>query len=167
METHNDIQLRPRFYKDIEENIDVVRQKFVDYSKNVSPEYLIKIRNNHIQFTIRGEKQKYWSPYLTIELEEQEGNEKNWTHIRGLFGPAQTLWTFFMFLHFIIVGIFLVFLMFTYSHWAIHQPIKTDLIVVSLMVVCWVLLYFIGRQTRANGFGQMDELHDEFNKIIG
>lgn len=56
--------------------------------------------------------------------------------------------------------------MFTYSDWVVHQPIKGDLLVVGLMVVCWVLLYVIGRQTRANGYGQMEELEEEFTKII-
>jgi 4-amino-4-deoxy-L-arabinose transferase-like glycosyltransferase len=166
METNNDIRLRPRFYKDIEENIDLVRQKFVDYAKQVPPGFLIKIRPNHIQFTIQGEKQHYWSPHLSIELEEKEGNEKNATHIRGLFGPAQTLWTFFVFLHFIIAGIFLVFLMFCYSNYMLHQPIRTAVIVMTLMLACWVLLYFVGRKTRANGYGQMKELEEEFNKIV-
>lgn len=166
MESHNDIRLRLWFYKDIDENIEQVRQKFVDYAQHISPGFLMKIRNNHIQFTIHGSKQKYWSPHLSIELEEKEGNEKNATHIRGLFGPAQTMWTFFIFLHFIIAGIFLVFLMFTYSDWVVHQSIKGDLLVVGLMVICWVLLYVIGRQTRANGYDQMEELELEFTKII-
>jgi hypothetical protein len=167
METHNDIRLRPRFYKDIDENIDLVRQKFVTYAKQVPPGFLIKIRPNHIQFTIQGEKQYYWSPHLSIELEEKEGNEKNATHIRGLFGPAQTLWTFFVFLHFVIAGVFLVFSMFAYSNWSLHQSVKSNVLVIASMIVCWVLLYFIGRQTRANGYGQMEELEREFNKIVG
>lgn len=166
METHNDIRLRPRFYKDIDENINVVRQKFIDYAQKVSPDFMMKIRNNHIQFTIRGDKQKYWSPYLSIELEEKEENSKKSTHIRGLFGPAQTMWTFFMFLHFIVAGILLVFLMFAYSDWMLHQPLKKDWIVIALMIVCWVLLYIIGRQIKVNGYGQMKELEQEFNKII-
>ncbi|WP_162127253.1 hypothetical protein [Flavobacterium phycosphaerae] len=166
METHNEIRLRPRFYMDIEENIDLVRQKFVDYAKHVPPGFLIKIRPNHIQFSIQGEKQKYWSPHLSIEFEEKEINNKTVTHIRGLFGPAQTLWTFFVFLHFIIAGILLVFLMFAYSNWMLHQSLKGDLMVILLMVISWGLLYFIGRQTRANGYGQMEELEREFYKIM-
>jgi hypothetical protein len=167
MNTENSIRLRLRFYKDIEENIEVVRQKFVDYSKVISPDYLMKIRNNHIQFTIRGEKQRYWSPYLSVELEEKEGNEKNATHVRGLFGPAQTMWTFFIFLHFIIAGIFLTFLMFAFSDYALKQSIVNDVIIMISMVICWILLYVIARQTRANGYGQMEELEKECQKIIG
>lgn len=42
----------------------------------------------------------------------------------------------------------------------------TDFIVMGLMIFCWILLYFIGRQTRENGYSQMEELEAEFNKII-
>lgn len=167
MNTENSIRLRLRFYKDIDENIEVVRQKFVDYSKVISPDFLMKIRNNHIQFTIRGEKQRYWSPYLSVELEEKEGNEKKATHIRGLFGPAQTMWTFFIFLHFIIAGIFLTFLMFAFSDYALKQSIVNDVIIMISMIICWILLYVIARQTRVNGYGQMEELEKECQKIIG
>jgi hypothetical protein len=49
----------------------------------------------------------------------------------------------------------------------LHQSVKGNLMVITLMIISWLLLYFIGRQTRANGFGQMEELEKEFNKIIG
>jgi len=166
MNTEDSIQLRLRFYKDVDENIDVVRQKFIDHTKVVSPDFLMKIRNYHIQFTIKGEKQRYWSPHLSIQLEEKEGSEKTATHIRGLFGPAQTMWTFFIFLHFIVAGVFVTFIMFAFSDYALNQPITSDVITLLIMVVCWVLLYIIARQTRVNGYGQMEELEKECQKII-
>lgn len=166
MEADKSIALRLRFYKDLDETVDIVRQKFIDYKSRLPKDYLMKIRNNHIQFTIVGEKQKYWSPYLTVELEEKEGSEGKATHIRGLFGPAQTLWTFFIFLHFIIAGIFLVFLMFAYSDYLLKTSLTKDLTIMGLMVACWILLYFIGRQTRENGYPQMEELEREFLKVL-
>jgi hypothetical protein len=48
----------------------------------------------------------------------------------------------------------------------LHQSVKVDFLIILLMTICWVLLYFIGRQTRANGYGQMEELEQELNKII-
>lgn len=166
METDNKIRLRLRFFKDIEENIDVVRQKFIDYRKVISTDFYIKIRENYIQFTISGEKQQYWSPHLSIVLEEMEGNEKNATHIRGLFGPAQTMWTFFMFLHFFIAGTFLLFAMFAYSNYTIKEPIMMDLIIMFVMVFVWFLLYVIARQLREKGNDQMKDLENEFEKIM-
>ena len=166
METDNEIRLRLRFFKDIEENIDVVRQKFIDYRKVISTDFYIKIRENYIQFTISGEKQQYWSPHLSIVLEEMEGNEKNATHIRGLFGPAQTMWTFFMFLHFFIAGTFLLFAMFAYSNYTLKEPIMMDLIIMFVMVFVWFLLYVIARQLREKGNDQMKDMENEFEKIL-
>ncbi len=166
MKKSSSIPLRPRFQIDVEENIDSVRQKFVEHKTSVSAGIFMKIRNYHIQYTFSGERQKYWSPHLSIDLEEKEGNEKNATHIRGMYGPAQTLWTFFMFLHFIIAGVFILFMMFAISNVMIHKPFTNDIIVMTLMVFCWFLLYFIARQIRTNGYDQMRELEEEFNKII-
>ncbi|OWP77166.1 hypothetical protein BWK62_02025 [Flavobacterium oreochromis] len=126
----------------------------------------MKIRRNHIQFTIGGVKQRYWSPYLTIELEEKEGSRGQATHIRGLFGPAQTMWTFFIFMHFMVAGIFTVFMMFAISDYMLKKSLISDFIVMGLMVFSWILLYILGRQTRENGYGQMNELEQEFLKII-
>ncbi len=166
METEKKIRLRLRFYKDVAENCTQVRDKFVNYRKNLSPDYVMKIRNNHIQFTIGGDKQKYWSPYLTVELEEKEIEGTLGTHIRGLFGPAQTLWTFFIFMHFIVAGIFLTFSMFAFSDYSLNKPIKSDLIIMFVMTIVWFLLYVVARQTRENGHDQMDELEDVFLKIM-
>lgn len=166
MNTGASIALRLRFYKDVDATIEMVRQKFIDYKTLLPSDYQMKIRKNHIQFTIVGEKQRYWSPYLTIELEEKEGSNGNATHIRGLFGPAQTMWTFFIFLHFIIAGIFLVFSMFAFSNYILKTSFTKELIIASLMILCWILLYLIGRQTRVNGYDQMEELEKEFYKII-
>ncbi|MGR3789392.1 hypothetical protein ACUXZJ_00490 [Flavobacterium sp. TN-1] len=166
METENTINLRLRFYKDIDETVEGVRQKFIDYKSQISPDYVMKIRRNHIQFTIGGLKQRYWSPYLTIELEEKEGSNGQATHLRGLFGPAQTMWTFFIFMHFMVAGVFIVFMMFAISDYMLKKSITSDFIVIGLMFFCWILLYILGRQTRENGYGQMNELEQEFLKII-
>jgi hypothetical protein len=166
METPNDIRLRLRFYEDVEDNIAVVREKFVNYRKHLSSDFMMKIRNNHIQFTIAGAKQRYWSPYLTVELEEKTEQDAPMTHIRGLFGPAQTLWTFFIFMHFIVAGIFLTFAMFAFSDYTLHKPLTMDFTLMFIMVIVWFLLYVIARQTRENGYGQMHELEEVFLAIL-
>jgi hypothetical protein len=167
MDTQQEVRLRLRFFKDLEQNIAEVREKFVNYrQKNKSTDFLMKVRNNHIQFTFSEGKRHYWSPHLSIELEEKEGNEKNATHIRGLFGPDQTLWTMFMFLHFIVAGVFTLFGMFAYSNYTLNEPMLMDFIVMLIMVIVWFLLYVIARQIREKGHEQMDELEAIFLDII-
>ncbi len=162
METAKTVRLRLRFYIDLAEEINLVRKKFEDYAEKVSRDFKISVCEDHIWLNVIGEKRQYWSPHLHIELESRD----NHTHIRGLFGPAQTLWTFFMFLHFLVAGVFIIFGMILYSNITLNQPFAMDLLVMGLMVIVWFLLYFIARQIRSNGYGQMDELEALFHKIL-
>jgi hypothetical protein len=108
-------------------------------------------------------KRKYYSPHLHIELLE---NEDKTTHVKGLFGPDQTVWTFFMFLHFVIAGIFLIFAMIAYSNWALKKPIGFDFGIMALMVVFWFALYFQARINRKKCMPQMEELEKLMHKVL-
>ncbi len=163
MDANNEIRLRLRFYKDVDDNIENVQQKFENYSKNDLTDFAINVHENHIWFYAVGIKKRYWSPHLHLQLEPKTEKE---THIRGLFGPDQTLWTFFMFLHFIVAGIFTIFAMFAYSNYTLKQPVTLDVLIMLLMVIVWFLLYFIAREVRKKGNEQMNEMEHLFLKII-
>jgi len=160
MDANNEIRLLLRFYKDVDENIADVLQKFENYKKNCTLDCHLKIKYHHIWMNVPESKREYWSPHLHLEL---ESNETNGTHIRGLFGPEPTLWTLFMFLHFIVAGIFVIFSAIAYSNYVLKQPATMDLIVMLLMVIVWFLLYFIAKQIR---FKQMNELEGKFFEVL-
>lgn len=166
MDAINEIRLRLRFYKDVEENIDIVREKFENFKENGTHDCHLKMEQNHIWINMPHGKRNYWSPLLHLELESKYENE-NETHIRGLFGPEPNLWTLFIFLHFIVAGIFIIFSVMAYSNHFMKQPYKMDLIVMMLMVIVWFLLYFIARQVRYKGYEQMNELEARFLEILG
>jgi hypothetical protein len=163
MNAENEVRLRLRFYKDVAESITTVRQKFEDYKDKCPYDYSIKVNENHIWLHIIGIDKHYYSPHLHLELEEKSENE---THIRGLFGPDPTLWTLFMFLHFIVAGVFLIFGLFLYSNITMKQPIFMNGMVMLLMVIVWFGLYFLAKQIREKGNDQMNDLEKLFNQII-
>ena len=49
MDTQHEIRLRLRFFKDISENIEIVRQKFIDYSKTFL-KFLKALLYSHIKY---------------------------------------------------------------------------------------------------------------------
>lgn len=163
MDANHEIRLRLRFYKDVDDSIENVQQKFELYSKKELTDFIINVHENHIWFYVVGIKKRFWSPHLHLQLEPKTENE---THIRGLFGPDQTLWTFFMFLHFIVAGVFTIFAMIAYSNYTLKQPVFMDVMVMIAMVLVWFLLYFIARQIRRKGNGQMNEMEHLFLEII-
>ena len=163
MDANNEIRLRLRFYKDVEETVDAVRQKFENYKNNGNEDCNIKIKHTHIWMNIPEGKREYWSPHLHLELEPKDNSG---THIRGLFGPDPTLWTLFMFLHFMVAGIFVIFSGIAYSNYVLKQPTTMNLIIMVLMVAVWFLLYFIAKQIRYKGNGQMNELEGKLLEIL-
>jgi hypothetical protein len=163
MDANNEIRLRLRFYKEVDQNIDSLRQKFILFTNTNSPDYILKIKEYHIWINIKGIKKAYWSPHLHLEMESKGENQ---THIRGLFGPDPNLWTFFMFLHFIIAGTFIIFCGIAYSDYILKAPTAADFIVMSLMVFAWFLLYVIAKQIRSNGEKQMNDIEKVFLEIL-
>lgn len=163
MNAENEIKLRLRFYKDVNETFEVLKKKFEIHRDNQPKDYNIRVNDEHIWFHFKGEHKHYWSPHLHLELEEKENKI---THIRGLFGPDSTLWTLFMFLHFVIAGIFIIFGMIAYSNYTLDEPIIMDIIIMFIMIMIWGLLYVIARQIREKGNDQMNYLEQEFLSII-
>jgi hypothetical protein len=163
MNTNNQIRLRLRFYKDVNQDIDSLRQKFIHFTIASSPDYILKIKDYHIWINVKGLKRAYWSPHLHLEMESKGNNQ---THIRGLFGPDPNLWTFFMFLHFMIAGTFIIFCGIAYSHYVLKESTASDLVVLSIMTFAWFLLFVVAKQIRSNGENQMYDIEKTFLEII-
>lgn len=163
MEIENTIALRPSFSKDVDKSMEEILENAAKIKLEVKEDYSIKISGHHIFFFITLAKRKYYSPHLQIELTV---NEDKTTNIKGLYGPDQTVWTFFMFLHFIIAGIFLIFSMITYSHWRLKQSTTLDFIIMGLMVVFWFALYFQARINRKKCQPQMHKLDALMDRVI-
>ena len=159
----NEIRLRLRFYRDVNDPVAVLKEKFQAHRDSQPYDYSVKVNDEHIWFHFKGEKKQYWSPHLHLELESKEDNT---SHIRGLFGPDSTLWTLFMFLHFVVAGIFTIFGMIAYSNYTLNAPMMMNLVVMFIMVLVWFLLYVIARQIREKGYEQMNELENAFLRII-
>ena len=162
MEPEKSIALRPRFEVESKKSVEQILERAKNLKSELKSDYQIKIIDEHLYFYFSKEKRKYYSPFLHLELEADEGK----TIIKGLFGPEQLLWTLFMFLHFIVAGLFLVFSMMAYTHWSLNQSIVLDVVVMTFMVVFWILLYVIARINREKGVPQMHELEDLIHKVL-
>ena len=162
MEPEKSIALRPRFEVESKKTVAEILEKAKQLKTELKADYQIKIIDEHLYFYFSKEKRKYYSPFLHLELEAEEGKTK----VKGLFGPEQLLWTLFMFLHFIIAGLFLVFAMMAYTHWSLKQSVVLDVVVMTFMVVFWILLYVIARINREKGVPQMHELEDLMYKVL-
>ncbi|MCK8481337.1 GTP-binding protein [Psychroserpens algicola] len=154
--TTNTIILRPRFKFKVNHNNEELLNLFED-EKRTSASFIISRVDNHIFIKIPKEKQHFWSPQLHLEIDSHE--TENSSTIYGLFGPNPTVWTLFMFLHFVVAGLWIAFAIWTYVNWNLDTDYTIQLFLTLLMVVIWFALYFGGRLGKRSGMREMHELH--------
>jgi hypothetical protein len=149
------IALRPRFQKLLDHNKEVVIAAF-QQEKEGDSTFVISIVDDHIFIKLPRRLQHYWSPQLHLEVNDLSENS---TKMYGLFGPNPTVWTMFMFLHFVVATVFFVFGIWAYSNWSLEQSYAIQLFLTLMTVVIWFALYFFGRLGRLRGKPQMQDLN--------
>ena len=103
---------------------------FTNLTKEEYIENLKKyINDNPDQFTgrinseistiyVKNDNQNYWKPNLSLSLNEEDKT----TVIRGVFGPSSSVWTFYMFMYFLLSVALMVF----GSMYFLEKEIKTN-----------------------------------------
>lgn len=162
MSLPNDIVLRPRFKFEIPRNNQSVLNDF-EQAKTTQSDFIITRLDDHVFIKFPKHKQHFWSPQLHLEINEAD---KDSCLLYGLFGPNPTVWTLFMFLHFMVAGLFIAFAIWAYSNWALNNSFAIQLSLMLLMVVIWFALYFAGSIGKASSKNEMHKLNDFMNHIL-
>ena len=158
--TINEIILKPRFKIFLEQDNESVLKKLIEILQSKNCDYICKISNDHIFIDLPSNKQKIWSPQLELVIEKaQKGSV-----IRGLFAPKPSVWTLFIFLHFVTAISFFIFFALAYANYAAGNDNKFWVFFMGLMVFLWFFLYFLGQLGKRKAKKQMEELND-FLKI--
>ncbi len=149
----NDIVLRPRFQFELSGTKEELLQSF---EKSQVEPFLVQRLDEHIFIKFNENNHHFWSPQLHIEIDEID--IKN-SKLYGVFGPNPSLWTFFMFLHFGVVTVFIILGIWAYSSAALDKTYGLQLGLMAFMAVLWCTLYFFGRAGKQKGKPQMQELY--------
>ena len=158
----NNIILRPRFQIELTQNNEEILKIFEE-TKTSQKEFIVSRIDDNVYIKIPKREQHFWSPQLHLEIMEIE---KDKCTVFGLFGPNPTVWTLFMFLHFIVAGLFLSFGIWAYSNWSLDNDFAIQLFIALMMIVVWFALYFGGRIGKATGKRQMHLLNNFMNKTL-
>jgi len=159
---NNEIVLRPRFKFDVEINNEDLLSRF-ESKKNNQNNFIVTRIDDHVFIRFPKDQQHYWSPQLHLEINEKENCSST---VHGLFGPNPTIWTMFMFFHFIVAGLFIAFAIWAYTNFTLDNPYAMQLFLTLFMVVIWFALYLIGRMGKSKGENEMSALNNFMKKTI-
>lgn len=152
--------VRPRFRKNIKVSLEALKKEIMQEIAKSDACFGSEV-DNHIVIKIPKEEQHYWSPQLSLSLEEEEGG----TLIRGLYGPAPNVWALFAFGYgaFSVLGLFHLIIGFS-----IFQMDKgsTVLWLASIEPIMILLLYIAAQMGQKKGAEQLYRLHFFFEGIV-
>ncbi len=155
MEISKNIVLRPRFFRDLEMPSEKALEAFETQSKTCQ-DFVVSCIDHHVFIRIPKKEQHFWSPQLHLEIYNATESRPA---LKGLFGPSPTVWTLFMFLHFIVATLFIVSGIWLYVNISLDKPIIFPIVSMVSLFTTWFVLYFAGRLGREAGKKEMLALY--------
>ncbi|RMB64134.1 GTP-binding protein [Dokdonia sinensis] len=162
MHIPNDLVLRPRFTLKMNSSPEKLLSSFENTGK-MTTDFVISRVDDHVFIRIPKKKQHFWSPQLHLEI---YSIEKHPTVIKGLFGPSPTVWTLFMFLHFVVASLFIAAGIWMYTNIALGDSLLAPLICMILLFISWFVLYIAGRWGKKSGQKEMQALQSFMYKVL-
>ena len=159
----NKILLKPRFKMEFDQSQTEILNKFKENLAEKDCKYCAKLSGNHVFLDVPKEDEHFWSPQLQLEVIKGE-NDK--TIVKGILGPKPQVWTFFMFLHFVVAIAFVIFFVWFYVNWSLDKNYQLQKYVLFALPIIWVALYFFGQSGKKLGYKQMVELDSFLMKTL-
>jgi len=137
--------------------------KFVNLQKVEEKPFTIQIANHLISLNVKQEENHWWSPEMTLRME----NEENETMIFESIGPNSSLFTLAMF--FVILGsvVFLAALMWSLSQMTVGESPVLSLLVTFLSGILIVSTFGWLAMGRLKATDQVARLREYVGGIIG
>ncbi len=151
MELSNDVVLRPRFSLEFLDAPEKLLEAF-EKEGELSNDFIINRSDDHVFITFPKAKQHFWSPQLHLEIYKIEDQP---TVLKGLYGPSPTVWTLFMFLHFVVGTLFIGASIWVYVNITLGEPFIFPVVGLIALFILWFALYFGGRIGKQTGKKEM------------
>lgn len=137
--TLDKIRSRPRFKIFISSTAQEYQQQLKKLLYKYDKQFGGNINNEVSNIWVKTSEFPFWKPYLSLRTEIE--NEK--TVVRGIFGPSSSVWTFFMFVYFLLTVLWMVFITIWFVSWQIKAEGYTWGLPASMIVLACILLTYL------------------------
>ena len=155
-------RVRPRFKIETKFPMEHWEEKIRNGLMDEDANCLGKVTPGFVTLSLPIEEQRYWSPQLTITMEETEEG----SILRGLYAPRPTVWTMFVFFYSIIGFTIMSVGVVGLSNISLNKP-GTILWWVPILVLVFFSLYGVAYFGQKMARNQITCLHQFLNKSTG
>jgi len=168
MDIDKPISLRPRFRMSSPLDKETLLSRIPMLKKTYKGKYRLTQSGNHLWIHHLKRNEKIYTPNLHLELVEDDYVDPDTLIIKGLYSPNSTYWTLFMFLHFILAGLLIAFMIMAYTKSVINESFWPYVYLMITIGMLWIGLYFFARYNRLRGLKQakaLEQVYEEWVKV--
>lgn len=156
-------RIRPRF----NETLPLSQEEFRDNIQealNTEEGITGSVSDTYCVLNIPIAERHYWSPQLTLTLEEDEEEAGN-LRVRGLYGPKPSVWAAF-FMSYAAIGILILFIGVIGMSQALLDKPAPILWAVPVLAVIALVLYLVAQSGQKVGAEQMFRIHHFYEAVV-
>lgn len=154
-------RIRPRFKAYTDKSPIEIQQRIQERLKTHPEDCTGTVITNHIVLRIPAQQQHYWSPQLSLNLEEED----NQTVISGLYGPNPNVWALFTF-GYGIIGVLSLFLLISGSSKLSLGGSANELWLLLVLGIIAVLLYLSSQVGQKLGVEETFTIHHFLEEVL-
>ena len=162
MRIFNRLGIRFREMETHPENHDVLLQRFKDRMKAGHPDVDMQIAYHSVFIKVPQKNHKWWSPELTVNIEEHNGGSQ----LRKVTGPNPGTFTLAMFVIIFAIVIFFFALMFAFSQIQLNTSPMISLMVIAVSVIVAFLTVAVLGWGRKKAGPQMDVMNQFVKQVL-
>ncbi len=155
-------RIRPRFKEELTQSVEEFKS-VIAKALETTDEFSGLVSDHYCVIKIPTDQRHYWSPQLTLSIEEPLDEEK--IIIRGLYGPKPSVWAIF-FMSYAALGVLSLFAgVFGLSQIMLEKPAPI-LWVIPVMAAIAVILYLVAQGGQKVGAEQMFRIHHFYEDLM-
>ena len=157
-------QIRPRFEISSDYSLDEIQDIMKKALKSGEAPCDGKVRYGYVSMFPREEDHHYWSPHLSVTIEDHPTEDG--CLLRGLYGPSPAVWTMFVFVYAIIALAAVIATVIGFANLSIDES-GTILWSVPVLILLFASMYLVSSIGQKKGHDQIEDIHHFFEACIG
>lgn len=156
-------RIRPRFQVEISHSVEEIEAVIQSHLAQDTAPCLGRVQHGHGTITLPIEEQHYWSPQLSLSIEETDEGSL----VRGVYGPRPSVWTMFVFFYALIGFAAMMVAIIGFSYYSLGKTEGKILWLLPVLVLGFLTLYLVSYFGQKLGREQISTLHHFIGDCIG
>ncbi len=156
--------IRPRFKVETPLSKEEIRALFSKRLKAPDAPCSGKIRGDYIALFPKAKDKHYWSPHLSITIDDNEIEGKHL--LRGLYGPSPSVWSMFMLFYVFLSVMLLIVMVVGFGNRSLGLS-SVILWLVPVILIVILSLYLIAYFGQKKGHDQIEMIHGFLEEVLG